>query len=92
MGSSRVTDELPRDRRLPLVHRLSPRHDAYARILAAHEAALRSGAPGYVDPVSGFLVFTAAELWARGTCCDTGCRHCPYEDGPRGPRGLPPDA
>ena len=50
------------------------------------------GALGYVDPVSGFFVFTAAELWARGTCCNSGCRHCPYEDGPRGPRGLPPDA
>jgi hypothetical protein len=23
-------------------------------------------------------VLTAAELAARGTCCDSGCRHCPY--------------
>jgi hypothetical protein len=85
-------DALPRDRRLPLVERLSPRHGSYARILAAHEAALRAGAAGYVDPVSGFFTFTAQELWDRGRCCESGCRHCPYDDGPRGPRGLPPEA
>jgi hypothetical protein len=87
-----VTHDLPRDRRLPLVERLSPRHGAYPRVLAAHEAALRTGAPGYVDPVSGFFVFTAQELWDRGRCCHSGCRHCPFEDGARGPRGLPPEA
>jgi hypothetical protein len=81
---------LPRDRRLPLVDRLSPRHAGYAGILAAHEAAMRSGAPGYVDPASGFFVFTALEHWERGTCCGSGCRHCPYEEGPRGPRASPP--
>jgi len=87
-----VTDELPRARRLPLVERLSPRDGSYARIISAHEAAIRTGAPGYVDPTSGFFVFTAAELWERGVCCSSGCRHCPYDDGPRGPRGLPPEA
>lgn len=87
-----MSDELPRDRRLPLVERLSPRHGAYPRVLAAHEAAMRVGSPGYVDPISGFFVFTARELWERGECCHSGCRHCPYDDGPRGPRGLPPEA
>ena len=85
-------DELPRERRLPLIDRLSPRHGQYARLIAAHETAMRVGAPGYVDPVSGFFVFTAAEHWDRGVCCNSGCRHCPYDDGPRGPRGLPPGA
>jgi hypothetical protein len=23
-------------------------------------------------------VLTAAELAARGSCCESGCRHCPY--------------
>ena len=27
---------------------------------------------------NGNLVLTAAYLSARGTCCDQGCRHCPY--------------
>ncbi|MEP6616906.1 MAG: DUF5522 domain-containing protein [Ginsengibacter sp.] len=26
----------------------------------------------------GFMVFTAAYLLRRGTCCGNGCRHCPY--------------
>jgi hypothetical protein len=86
-----VTD-LPRDRQLPLVSRLSPRHGGYASILAAHHEAVRTSAPGYIDPTSGFFVFTATELWDRGACCHSGCRHCPYEDGPRGPNPLPPGA
>ena len=45
---------------------------------AAHERAVRAGADGYDDPETGLFVFTAAYLAARGTCCDSGCRHCPY--------------
>jgi hypothetical protein len=86
-----VSDDLPRARRLPLTRRLSSRHAGYARILAAHEAAMRAGAAGYLDPVSGGFTFTATTLWERGVCCGSGCRHCPFEDGPRGPRGLPPE-
>ena len=29
---------------------------------------------------SGNWVFTAKFLKARGYCCDSGCRHCPYKD------------
>ena len=25
-----------------------------------------------------YLVFTAAYHLKRGTCCNSGCRHCPY--------------
>jgi len=27
---------------------------------------------------NGLMVLTARFLWARGYCCDNGCRHCPY--------------
>jgi hypothetical protein len=46
--------------------------------MTAHAAAVAVGADTYADPVSGYDVFTAAYLASRGTCCDTGCRHCPY--------------
>jgi hypothetical protein len=62
----------PHPDRLPLDH---PRR---AEILEAHAAALRDGAAGYLDPASGLFVMTAAALLERGTCCDQGCRHCPY--------------
>lgn len=62
----------------PKADRLPADHPHRARILAAHGAAVAAGEPGYVDPVTGYFVFTAADLAARGTCCDTGCRHCPY--------------
>jgi hypothetical protein len=29
-----------------------------------------------------FLVFTAAYHRKRGYCCGSGCRHCPYGNGP----------
>jgi hypothetical protein len=49
-------------------------------IEAAHDLAVANGEDGYLDPASGLFVFTAAYLTARGTCCDSGCRHCPYKN------------
>jgi hypothetical protein len=63
---------------LPHPGRLGPDHPHYAEILDAHDAAVDAGRPGYSDPESGLFVLTAAFLWSRGTCCDQGCRHCPY--------------
>jgi hypothetical protein len=57
---------------------LPPGHHAYDAILRAHSAAVREGADSYTDPVSGLVVLTAAYLARRGTCCASGCRHCPY--------------
>jgi hypothetical protein len=48
------------------------------RIAAAHDRAVAAGEPGYLDPDTGFFVFTSAALAARGECCGSGCRHCPY--------------
>jgi hypothetical protein len=47
-------------------------------VRAAHDRAVRDDEDGYVDPETGLFVFTAPYLEARGTCCDSGCRHCPY--------------
>ena len=38
---------------------------------------LREGEDYYVE--RGAVVFTAAYHLSRGYCCDSGCRHCPYE-------------
>jgi hypothetical protein len=53
-----------------------------AAIARAHEAAIAAGEPGYLDPETGFFVFTAAALAAKGECCQSGCRHCPYRFAP----------
>ncbi len=44
-------------------------------------------APPALDPEDfyyegPYLVFTAAYHLKRGTCCGSGCRHCPYGNGP----------
>jgi hypothetical protein len=59
-------DRLPED---------TPERD---EILARHRAAMAAGEPGYLDPGTGLFVLTAAYLRDRGTCCGSGCRHCPY--------------
>ena len=64
----------------PHPDRLALDHPRRAEILAAHDAALDNGEAGYTDPVTGLFVLTAAYLADRGTCCDQGCRHCPYLD------------
>ncbi|HEV3268740.1 MAG TPA: DUF5522 domain-containing protein [Acidimicrobiales bacterium] len=62
----------------PHVSRCDPNRDDYEAILAAHEEAVRLGQPSYRDPATGLTVLTVATHLARGTCCDSGCRHCPY--------------
>jgi hypothetical protein len=64
----------------PAPSRLALNHPRRADILAAHDAALATNEAGYTDPASGLFVLTAAWLAARGTCCEKGCRHCPYVD------------
>ncbi len=43
-----------------------------------HARACSNHRPTYVDPMTGYDVFTADFLRQRGYCCGSGCRHCPY--------------
>lgn len=45
---------------------------------ALHDEAVRQGQHWYIDPRSGYLVMTALYLKEKGSCCQSGCRHCPY--------------
>lgn len=49
-----------------------------ARWTALHDAAVARGQAYYVDPATGYLVFTELHHRRRGQCCESGCRHCPY--------------
>ena len=46
-----------------------------------HEEASSNGETFYLDPETGLAVFTEFGLLQRGSCCWSGCRHCPYEAG-----------
>jgi len=39
---------------------------------------MAAGRPTYRDPATGYIVMTAGQLAARGICCGSGCRHCPW--------------
>ena len=71
-------DPLPAPLAVPDPGRLDPSRPDYRAVLAAHGQALDAGEDGYLDPSTGWWCFTAAYLWSRGACCDSGCRHCPY--------------
>ena len=45
---------------------------------AVHDAACAAGQMTYVDPLSGYKVFTEIAHKKRGKCCGSGCRHCPF--------------
>ncbi|MDJ0643424.1 MAG: DUF5522 domain-containing protein, partial [Erythrobacter sp.] len=44
-----------------------------------HESACERGELSYIDPETGYLVFTRLAHLDRGTCCGSACRHCPYD-------------
>ncbi|XP_067394326.1 LOW QUALITY PROTEIN: uncharacterized protein C1orf53 homolog [Emydura macquarii macquarii] len=52
---------------------------AEKRIVALHREACAAGLQNYVDPVTGYLVFTEVAHLQRGRCCGSACRHCPYD-------------
>lgn len=76
--------DLPEELVRPHPDRLQPEHPRYDAIVAAHAEAVARGDDGYLDPASGYWVFSALHLWERGHCCDQGCRHCPWVERPGG--------
>ena len=48
------------------------------RIVALHQQAVLERSDTYIDPLSGYKVFTSAAL-GRRKCCGNACRHCPYQ-------------
>lgn len=62
----------------PHPSRLDPGRSDYDEIIKAHRLAVRRGHQTYLDPATGLSVMTAAALYERGSCCASGCRHCPY--------------
>ncbi|MGH9020843.1 MAG: DUF5522 domain-containing protein [Acidimicrobiales bacterium] len=65
----------------PHPSRCDPSRADYADILTAHAAAVARGEPTYRDPTTGLSVMTSVALAERGTCCHSGCRHCPFVTG-----------
>lgn len=69
-----------KDFKSPLPHksRLSPARKDYEEIIKTHEIACLENKETYIDPSTGYSVFTAYYHLKRGNCCNSGCRHCPF--------------
>ena len=48
------------------------------RIVSLHHQAVAANADTYIDPATGYKVFTSSAL-SRRRCCGNACRHCPYD-------------
>lgn len=57
---------------------------------SAHRLAVERGESTYVDPDTGYMVFTSVSHLERGTCCGNGCRHCPFSHEERLASGAVP--
>jgi Family of unknown function (DUF5522) len=54
-----------------------------------HDEAVEAGRDTYIDPGTGYTVMTESALLAQGTCCGSGCRHCPYAPDEQRAAGRP---
>jgi hypothetical protein len=48
------------------------------KIRKLHAAAVNQNKESYIDPDTGFVVFTEVFHLKRGYCCGSKCRHCPF--------------
>ncbi len=75
----------------PRADRFDARHPGFDEAMAAHRASVAAGRPGYLDPTTGLFAMTAVYLRDRGSCCDRGCRHCPFAPPGHGGDEIGPD-
>jgi len=64
-------------RALENLRRVAPERRPQATWVMLHRLANAAGKEQYVDPASGYTVFTAKYLKKR-PCCGNRCRHCPH--------------
>uniref|UniRef100_A0A3B3T680 Chromosome 1 open reading frame 53 n=1 Tax=Paramormyrops kingsleyae TaxID=1676925 RepID=A0A3B3T680_9TELE len=48
------------------------------QIAFLHQKACEAKEQIYIDPATGYKVFTKFAHLQRGKCCGSACRHCPY--------------
>lgn len=62
----------------PAVEHFNPTEQNFTDCLFDHAHAVRSLQDSYLDRNTKLSVITSVRLLARGACCGSGCRHCPY--------------
>lgn len=79
----RVMTRYPLEIIFPLAARFDYLAEGAVDDLFAHLRACERGEPSYRTESSKWSILTATHLENRGNCCLSGCRHCPFGEGPR---------
>ncbi|WP_374001475.1 DUF5522 domain-containing protein [Bdellovibrio bacteriovorus] len=58
---------------------MSDKKTALEVLQELHRQACEAKQDFYNDPETGYTVFTAFYHLQRGSCCGSGCRHCPWK-------------
>ncbi|KAK7126952.1 hypothetical protein R3I94_018207 [Phoxinus phoxinus] len=66
------------DKNTTASHETSTLSDDDRFIHKLHLDACKNQKRTYIDPTTGYNVFTEFAHRKRGRCCGTACRHCPY--------------
>ncbi|XP_042273051.1 uncharacterized protein C1orf53 homolog [Thunnus maccoyii] len=75
-GEAHLSDVSSRgDENDPAARKFTEEEMAIHRV---HREACEAKKQMYVDPSSGYKVFTEYAHLQRGKCCGSACRHCPY--------------
>jgi len=61
-----------------MVETETKKDDVITDIEDLHRHAIMNKQSTYIDPATGFTVFTELSHLKRGRCCGNMCRHCPY--------------
>jgi len=59
-------------------HSTIPFTDIDIEIIKRHTIACKQKQSTYIDPQTGYSVFTEYYHQERGDCCGNQCRHCPF--------------
>ena len=82
MSTTGRSELAARPLQVPSASRLAPDAPNREEILDRHQRALLAGEATYLDPATGYQVFSARFLAERAVCCESNCRHCPFTEDP----------
>ena len=77
-SGTNFTDGEDKEKMITDIEDLGAENSWVQDFMKAHKEACEAKEKMYIDPETGYSVFTEYAHLQRGKCCGSGCRHCPY--------------